>query len=273
MRSDRIILMALPVVALLAAFWFMMLSPKREQATNLDDEVTRLEGEVSAQQQIAEFGEQARQDYDSDYRNVVILGKAVPQGDETASLFAQLSGISRQADVDFRSLELVKSATGTETTPPPATSPGESAPSANAAPGEQTETAVAVPATEEAAANLPIGATVGPAGLPVMPYSLQFQGDFFHVADFVAGLDRSVSTRHGEVSVDGRLITIDGFSMARDTDLGFPSLLATFAVTTYVTPSTEGLTAGATQAGPTPVSATASDPQTIAPASSTEPAP
>ena len=119
--------------------------------------------------------------------------------------------------------------------------PAEVAPST-----ESVDTPAPAPvATEAAAASLPIGATVGPAGLPVMPYELQFQGDFFQIADFVAGLDKGVSAgKKGEVSVDGRLMTVDGFSLTRDLQKGFPSLLANFAVTTYVTPTEEGLTAG-----------------------------
>ncbi len=269
--SDRIVLMALPAVALVAAFWLLVLSPKREEASSLQEDVTQLQSEVSAAQQQADFAEQARHDYSTDYRKVVTLGKAVPQDDDTPSLFAQLSGVSAQAGVDFRSLELTTTATSGETAAPPA--PSEAAPTAEAPPAEASEATVAAPATEESAAGLPIGASVGPAGLPVMPYELQFQGDFFHVADFVHGLDSSVSTKGGEVTVDGRLITIDGFSFTRDTELGFPSLIATFAVTTYVTPSTEGLTAGATPSGPAPVSTTAPDGGTITPTSSTEPTP
>jgi hypothetical protein len=267
---NRTVLMVLPALALVAAFWLMFLSPKREEASTLQEEITQLESEVAQQEQVADFAEQAREDFPSDYRKVVTLGKAVPQDDDTASLFAQLTGISAQAGVQFRSLELVEGGeVESAPTPPVSASPGESAPST-----EDTDAPPSTPvATEEAAASLPIGATVGAAGLPVMPYKLQFQGDFFHVADFVAGLDSSVSTDQGHVTVDGRLLTIDGFTLTRDPENGFPSLVSTFAITSYVTPSTEGLTAGATPSGPAPVSTPTPGVGTPAPASSTEPAP
>jgi hypothetical protein len=103
-----------------------------------------------------------------------------------------------------------------------------------------------------------------------MPYELQFQGDFFQIADFVAGLDKRVTAdEDGEVYVDGRLMTVDGFSLTRDLENGFPSLLANFAITTYVTPTTEGLTAGATPSGPAPVSAPAPGETALDPASAT----
>ena len=268
--TDRTVLMVLPALALVAAFWFLFLSPKREEASTLQEEITQLESEVAQQEQVADFAEQAREGFPADYKKVVTLGKAVPQDDDTASLFAQLTGVSAEAGVEFKTLELVEaSEEGTDVAPPATDTPEETAP-----PAEGADAPSSTPvATEETAASLPIGAAVGPAGLPVMPYELEFQGDFFDVADFVAGLDRSVSTDHGNVTVDGRLLTIDGFALTRDPEHGFPSLVSTFAITTYVTPATEGLTAGATPSGPAPVSTPTPGVGTPEPTSSTEPAP
>ena len=55
---------------------------------------------------------------------------------------------------------------------------------------------------------------MGPAGLPVMPYSLKFTGDFFQIANFLESLDEMVHMPHGEVDVTGRLLTVDGFALA-----------------------------------------------------------
>jgi len=267
--TDRIVLIALPAVALVAAFWLLVLSPKREEVSRLQTEITSLESEVAEQQQLAEFAEQARENFPNDYKKVVRLGKAVPGDDDTASLLAQLTGISSHADVDFRSLQLAESTTAEGAAPPPA--PAEAAPTTEE-PVAETTPVTTTPATESAAAILPIGATIGPAGLPVMPYTLEFQGDFFNFADFLQGVDDTVSTADGQVAVDGRLMTIDGFNLSRDLEQGFPSLLASVALTTYVTPPTEGLTAGATSSAPAPVSAPPTTGE-IAPTSVTEPAP
>jgi hypothetical protein len=271
-RSDRTIFIVLPVIALVVAYWMLVLGPKREEASKLDDEVAALEAEVAQAEQTAALAEEARASFDEDYQKVVTLGKAVPEDDDTASLITQISAVAEDAHVDFRSLLLADA--GEEAAPPAeAPAPAETAPTT-----ESVDSAAPAPvATEAAAASLPIGATVGAAGLPVMPYDLQFQGDFFEIADFVARLDKGVSAdEKGEVSVDGRLMTVDGFSLTRDVENGFPSLLANFAVTTYVTPTGEGLTAGATSSGPTPVSAPAPGETTVDPASSTteaQPAP
>ena len=69
---------------------------------------------------------------------------------------------------------------------------------------------------------LPIGATVGTAGLPVMPYELVFEGGFFDIADFFGRIDGMVAQTNGEkTTVDGRLLTIDGFNFSPAPD-GLP---------------------------------------------------
>ena len=93
-----------------------------------------------------------------------------------------------------------------------------------------------VPPTEAAAALLPLGATIGPAGLGVMPYKLSFSGSFFQIADFIAEIDSLVHDSGEQVDVEGRLVTLNGFSLTEEQDRGFPYLNASFSVTTYLTP-------------------------------------
>ena len=50
-------------------------------------------------------------------------------------------------------------------------------------------------------------------------------------------------------------MTIDGFSLTGDPLTGFPRVKANFAVTTYIVPPEQGLSAGATPAGPAPAGA------------------
>jgi hypothetical protein len=97
---------------------------------------------------------------------------------------------------------------------------------------------------------MPLGATVGPAGLAVMPYELTFKGDFFQLADFIKGLDSLVKTENERVAVNGRLMTIDSFSLKPDTNVGFPALEASFSISTYLTPPGEGVTGGASPEAP-----------------------
>jgi hypothetical protein len=89
-----------------------------------------------------------------------------------------------------------------------------------------------------------------------MPYELGFKGSFFDVANFIGGLDGLVTPVDGgsRVSPNGRLFTIDGFSLAGGAPGSSPQLDASFLVTTYVTPEQQGLTGGASSSGPAPVS-------------------
>jgi hypothetical protein len=111
---------------------------------------------------------------------------------------------------------------------------------------------VTAPATEAASAALPIGARVGSAGLPVMPYKLRFSGSFFDMAGFFGNLDDTVDVvvRGGDPEVHGRLMTLNGFAMVGDPLRGFPLVQASMSLNTYVVPAEEGLADGATPAGP-----------------------
>ena len=265
--SDRAILVGIGLLALLAGFWFMVLSPKRSDVSELNSKIGELEQSVSAQEQEAAFAESSKKKYASNYHRLVVLGKAVPSGGDTASLFVQVDQIARGSGVSFDSITLDESppaeattaaaqTTADQATPPSSTGGSTEATTPPSSSGEsttasaETTTTTAATATEAGAATLPIGATVGPAGLPVMPYRVELTGNFFELADFLAGLDELVGSRHGRQIVDGRLTTIDGFSLAGDKTKGFPTLNATVAITTYVTPADQGVTAGATPTEP-----------------------
>jgi Tfp pilus assembly protein PilO len=246
--NDRTILLVLPVIAAVVAFWMLVLSPKRDDAKKLEDQVTQLESTVAAQEQAAAAGQAARKSFPRDYQQLVVLGKAVPVDDETPSFLVQLNRISEATGADFRAISLSSGS------------------------GDAASATAATP-TESSAALLPIGATVGSAGLPILGYELTFIGSYFEVADFMAGVDRLVKTKKGLVDADGRLVTIDGFTMAVDEAGGSPVLLTTLNVTTYVSPADQGLTAGATPAGPSLVGGGTTTAPTTTTSATTAPAP
>lgn len=252
--SNVTIAAVLAVLALAIAFWMLALSPKREEAAKLGKEVETAEASLAQHQAEVAEAEQARDEFPEDYQKLVVLGKAVPGDDETASLLVQVSGIADRAGIDFNDLSL---GTGGETGGEEAAAP---APAAGA--GEEP-----VSPTEAAASLLPLGASVGPAGLAVMPYTLTFSGGFFEIADFIEGLDAMVKTQNEDVAVDGRLLTIDSFSLGSENEgeAGEGSaaggsksgeLTASFTVTTYLTPPSEGVTGGATPESPSTPAAT-----------------
>ena len=243
--TNKMIAAMVTLAVLSIAFWVLMLGPKRQEASDLGAKVEELKASLAQHEQEIAVALAARQSFPTDYQQLVVLGKAVPSDDDTASLLVQLNRIANNAGVTFRDLEL--SAAAGAAAPAPAPAPAASGAVPASAP---------VPPTEAAASTMPLGATVGPAGLGVMPYTLTFDGDFFEIADFIDGLDSLVKTTNENVAVDGRLITIDAFSLAADPTRTFPALQATFSVTTYLTPPALGVTAGATPTSPAPAGAT-----------------
>ncbi len=251
--GNRMVVAMLAVAALGVAFWILALGPKRQEASDLGVKVEELKASLAQHEQEAAVALAARETFATDYQQLVVLGKAVPDDDDTASLLVQVNRISNDAGVTFRDLELSAASGVAAPAPAPAT-PAPTGGSASAVPAS-----APVSPTEVAASTLPLGATIGPAGLGVMPYTLTFDGDFFEIADFIKGLDALVKTTNEQVAVDGRLITIDAFSLSADPAAGFPALEATFSVTTYLTPPSQGVTAGATPTSPataTPVATT-----------------
>lgn len=284
MRSnERTIIVAVAIVALAAAFYLLVLGPKRDKASELTSQIDQLNGSISAAEQQASYGEQARQEFPKYYGRMVVLGKAVPGDADTASLLVQLNGIADQSKMELRAIALNQGG-ATAATTAPAPTPAPAAPSTGSAPTaaastaastastantagsttpttgsspapSPTATATPAPATEATAAALPVGSVVGPAGLPTLPYTVTLRGTYFDVANFIGGVDGLVKpvADGTQLSPDGRLLTVNGFSLQLSGTGSSPKLKASFVVTAYSSGDL-GLTAGASSSGPAPVS-------------------
>lgn len=263
--TDRTILLVVLGLVAVAGLWFGLISPKRSELAKVDDEVATTQASVAQAEELALAAVEAKDDYKSDYERLIVLGKAVPGDDDVASLMDQIDGLATRAGVTFSGLKLSADVASAEAAPTPAAALPAEQPAEGDAPAP-----TAAPATETAVAGLPLGATVGTAGLPVMPYDLTFKGTFFDIADFMAGLDGLVRAGEHDLTVDGRLLTVDGFSVTPDPNVGFPTLVASLRVTAFVVPADQGLTGGATAAAPTlavpaePASGTPTAPTAVA---------
>jgi Tfp pilus assembly protein PilO len=279
--SDKAIVLGVVMAVVLAVFYFKVLGPKRDEAKSLKQDITQLNTQIDQQKQTAAYAEDARRHFPVYYSRIVAMGKAAPSQADTASLLVQLNTISHSNHVIFDGLQLsaqggdtatAASSTSTGAAPTDSTASGTS-PSSTSTTGTSTTATsttptattpaststagatTAAPATEADAASLPIGAAVGPAGLPVMPYKLKFSGTYFDAADFLRGVDGLVHpSQTTGVSAEGRLLTVDGFlfKLQEGATGPNPPLEVDLAVTSYVTPSGQGLTAGAAPAGPAP---------------------
>jgi Tfp pilus assembly protein PilO len=260
---DRLIIVAVLLMAALGAFWFLALAPKHKDAAALQVQTDAATRKLSDAQQLAAQARKARASYQDDYAEVATLGKAVPQSDALPSLLYQLQSAAHNARVDFRSLNVSGSGAAAAATPPAATAAGATG-GATAAPSSTSTTTPATgstaAATQAAAAALPPGASVGAAGFPTMPFSFVFNGSYFDMERFLHDVQGFVRVNGQRVSVTGRLLSIDAFSLTAGPG-GFPSVKASMTATAYVlspndvaSNATSGTPSAASAATPAPSS-------------------
>ena len=200
--SNRTIVAMLVVVALAAAFWLLLLGPKRQKADDLSGQVEQLRSSLIQAESQAADAARARRKFPADYHQLVTLGKAVP-GERRHGVAAgpaqpdraRLQRQVREHHAPNPTPQRPRSTTA-PTRPRPAP-PRDTAPS---------PTAVRLghrPRPRSPPRCCRSGATVGSAGLAVMPYNLTFSGNFFNVADFIQGVDSLVHTGHSNVRATG----------------------------------------------------------------------
>jgi Type II secretion system (T2SS), protein M len=224
---DRLVLMTLITLAVLAGSWLLLVAPERQQAAKVQAQVSSARQQLASAQAQASEARGAQVKYTTAYASMVSLGKAVPAEEEVPSLIYQLDQLSNQRDIDFNSIS-----TGT---------------SGGASGGTSTAASAASTATAAAGA--------APAGFTQMPFTFVFKGSFYglyHLLHEIDGFAQLTST--GTVRVNGRLLTIQGadISLENQATGGSASggLTATITATAYVLPAAQGLTGGATATGP-----------------------
>ncbi len=228
------------VLALLAAFGFQhfVLAPKQAERADLDARIAAQHKRLDTARRQLAANRAARAGYGRDYATVLRLGKAVPSDDDTRTLLYQLSLAAKGADVHFDAIDV----------------DADGGAASSAATGSDAS----------AAGTLPPGATVGPAGLPVVPFKFTFSGGYFDLGNFMHRLRAFVKAGNRRVSVTGRLVTIDSVKLTPDDEHGgFPRILAEVGATTFVLPEQEGATNGATADAP-PTEPVATTPATAA---------
>ena len=265
---DRMIIVAVLVVAALGGVWFVGLAPKRKQAADLQQQIDTANQQLADAQQKAATARQAKSRYDKDYAEIATLGKAVTKSDALPSLIYQLQSAAHNARIDFRSLKV----SGGGGQGPVASTPSTPANTASAAnnnggSGSSSSSSPApapAPATQASAATLPPGAAVGSAGFPTMPFSFVFNGSFFDMENFVRDVQRFVRVNGARVDVSGRLLSIDAFSLVAGPD-GFPSVKSSISATAYLLSPDDATTTAPASTGSAPSAGGAAAPAANAP--------
>jgi len=236
---DRIVVVALAALAVLAAVWLLAVAPEREKAAKLATEVSTAQSQLaSAESQLASASK-AQSQYESAYASIVSLGKAVPADQEVPSLIYQLAQATNDKNVEFASI----------TSGGGGSSPSSPAAKASAATGASSSSSAGA------------SASAASAGFSQMPFTFDFKGSFNSLNSLFQQLDGFAQrTTAGDVLVSGRLITVQSVTLSPGGSSGSGSassgsgnsseLSASITATAYVLPAGQSLTGGATPAGP-----------------------
>ena len=236
-RSNKILLSVVALGAAIAAFYFFVLGPQREEVAKLDGDITAQQAVVEqARLQLATY-EQAKKTYKKNYATLARLGKAVPTDDDVTSMMVQLESTADRSGVDFAKIELGSGLAGTS---------AETA----AAPAEGT--------LASAPGSVPVAGGV----LSAMPFSFSFTGSYFDLTAFFARLEHFVSAKNKQLETTGRLLRLESVTIAPSA-VGFPDMQAQITAATYLVPPVQGVAEGATPPSSTQnVDATGTTPPT-----------
>jgi hypothetical protein len=210
----KLLIAVAAAIAASAAFYFLVLGPKREEVAQLDSDIATQQTQLEQSRALVATYKQAKDRYEKNYATLIRLGKAVPSDDDVRSLLVQLNDAAARSKVDFRALN-VGGGGGTAT---------EASAAAGLAP--------------------PPGAVpVGSAGFSAMPFSFAFDGNFSRLSQFFNRLEDFVTVTNKDVDVTGRLMLLGSISITPKNDL--EHLTAQISAATYLVPPAEGI-AGAT---------------------------
>ena len=199
-RRNSMLIAVVAVVAVIGAYWMLVLSPQREEAVKLDGQITKQQSALATAEADVATYEAAQKHYKANYSMVARLGKAVPADDDVRSLLVQVNAAAKRAGVDFRTINI--SGSGGAPTTGPAAAPKSTTPPP------------------------PGASTVGTAGFSTMPFAFRFQGSFFELGKFFNRLDKFVAVRNRGLAVTGRLLLLNSITLTPDATKGFPMLSA-----------------------------------------------
>ena len=297
---DRKIAIAIVPLLVLAAYWFLLLAPKREDAASASKELTKQTERRDKAQSAANAARGAKTDFAADYGEIVRLGKAIPASVDMPSLLVQLDRAAEGTGIRF-----TRVSQGERTTPvaPASTAPTDGAAPADgsapvdaggapaqSAPGSAVESAnntaqtasnastqsdaaaqsgVDATTSTSSGSGLPVGggaASPAAPGAPTGPAGLETVPlELEFVGNFFNMADFFHDVKRF-VRVANENVVVSGRLITIESvkyasdPLLFPKITAEMTATVYLAPKTEGTTAGATPQGPAPAPGTETTP-------------
>lgn len=213
-RGAQVAIVAIVLLGVGAAGYFLVVGPKRAEAAKLDEEIAALQTRIITAR-AASLGIQTP-GAKVQTANLYRLAKAMPDRADMSGVVLQLNRTAADTGIEFRSI----------------------------APG----------------------AAVVAGSYQRVPITLEFEGDFYSLSDFLYRLRNLVQVRDGELMSTGRLFAVDNLTFT-ELSGSFPRISATLIVSAYV----YGTGAPVTTAPATPVP-TAPPTETTAPPTSEAPA-
>lgn len=270
----RAILGLLPLVAGVFGFWHFLVAPTRAETVRVRVQLISAVAARDAAIAEADAAQQARTHYPTDYATLVRLADAVPVDEDAAGLVRGLDAVARASEIDLRAIALSVPVADAPPAPAAGAAPaaragteGAAGGTAEGAPRGAAGEGAAAPAGEAGAtapAQAPPGAAVGAAGLLTMPFTFTADGGYLAVQRFLKVLHARAGHASGRIRVDGRLLTIDGFSFAAGRE-GFPQIKAMVSATAYLEPDPSGVITGATAQAPATAAPAAAPRAPVAP--------
>jgi len=270
---DRLVVIVVVALAILAGFWFLLIAPKRQQANDLVGQIQAQKDALAQAQQKVTSNTQARNTYNHDYATIAVIGKAVPGTKQIPSLLVQLETAAEKTHVDFREIDQGSSTLGPAPAPPAqANNAVTTANNAStAASGSTTPTTPTTPVTASSTTSLAPGSTVG-AGVTTIPFTLNYYGNYFKLQKFIQAVQNLTTVKQGHIAATGRLLVIGSLNLGA-TPKGFPMVKAQITATAFELPTDDTTSAAATGTTPGATTGNQAAAASTTPAGASSPAP
>jgi Tfp pilus assembly protein PilO len=214
---DRVLVGVIAVLALCAAFYMLLITPQRHQASHLQAQIGAARTTLARAQRRELVGSAAEAALKASQVDWSATQRAVPRTADVPALLKLLTRSARAAHVSMQSISLSSSATGTGSTP--------------LAGGTTSAT----------------GAINSVAGAVTIPVSLTFNGGYQALNRLVGRLDALVTTSPRTIRSRGPLIGIGNISLAPISSSAHSSKLSVqLTATIYQRSGASATTTGAT---------------------------
>jgi len=204
---DRVVLAAVAVIALLGAFYLLVLKPERQQAASLGAQIATQQQALTTAEQSYKVGRAAQASLKTDGSEWTALKLAVPQQSDIPALLRTLEKNAKSVHVSMQAITL----SGSGATAAPASAPSTTGTSTT-------------PTTPAATA---------------VPIQLTFGGGYTALNKLVRKLSSLVALAGGKVRATGPLLSINSVSLT-----GTKSLTGNLTATIYQLAAPAGSTTG-----------------------------